>query len=298
MSNLLTFSEKPSLFGAYVNVFTPGRSKYAGLENLPKLEAQWLAAQDTREHIQAYREACGLGNDGMLPLLYPHVFTSAMHIHMLANKRFPVSALGAVHARNHILQHRQITENEQVDLQCAFSDARVLKGGLEVDIVTKVLAGEACLWESVSSYMFLGKKFGKPGEVHPMSSFDELGPPNLKAQWHVTPDMWRRYAKITGDYNPIHVSRILAKVFGFKRDIAHGMWSLAKCMAHLQDMSYEGPVRLDVAFKGPVFMDSDCFMKGHEIEGGYRFDLHCGNNPRPSIVCKVHAVDKNAPLMP
>ncbi len=298
MTKTLKFEEKPSLFGAYRNIFTPGRAKYAGLDKLPRIEALWDNAQETPEKIQAYREVCGFGNDGMLPLLYPHVFTSAMHIHSLADKQFPVSALGAVHTRNHILQRRRISETEPVDLRCSFGEARVLKAGLEVDIITRVLAEGDCVWESISSYLFRGKKFGDVGEPHPFSVFEELGEPTITGQWHVPPNMGRRYARITGDYNPIHVSRLLAKAFGFKRDIIHGMWVLAKCIAHLQDLDYDNSLRLDVAFKGPVFMDSDCFMKAHEVSGGFRFDLHCGKNPRPSVVCKVCVAEENATLAP
>ncbi|HOH28409.1 MAG TPA: MaoC/PaaZ C-terminal domain-containing protein [Candidatus Hydrogenedentes bacterium] len=297
MSTTLEFKGKPSLLGAYVNIFTPGRTKYAGIEKLPRTEAFWNGARETPEKIQSYREACGFGNDGKLPILYPHVFTSAMHIHALATKSFPLSALGAVHSRNHILQRRPISETEPVDLKCSFGEARVLKAGLEVDVVTRVLAAGECVWESISSYLFRGKHYGETGEPHPSGIFEELGKPTIEAQWHVPPDMGRRYARITGDYNPIHISRILAKAFGFKRDIIHGMWSLAKCLAHLQDLNYEQGLRLDVAFKGPVFMDSDSFMKGHEIAGGYRFDLYCGKNPRPSIVAAIRAGDKKVTLV-
>jgi len=296
MTKTLEFKEKPSLLSAYGNIFTPGRAKYAGMEKLPETEALWPSASEIPEKIQAYREACGFGNDGKLPLLYPHVFTSAMHIHMIADKEFPMSALGAVHARNHIIQRRLIAEDEKVDLVCSLGEARILKPGLEVDVTTKVIASDTCVWESISSYLFRGNKFGPVGTVSPLSAFDELAVPTIKAQWHVPPDMGRRYAKITGDYNPIHISKVLAKLFGFKRDIIHGMWALAKCLAHLQDLDCEKSLRLDVAFKGPVFMDSDCFMKGHEIPGGYRFDLYCGNNPRPSITGKVHAVDASESL--
>lgn len=287
MSNVLEFNEKPGLVKAYVNVFSPGRQKYAGLDRLPKLEARWMGATETPEKVQQYREACGFSNDGMFPVLYPHILTSAMHIHLLADKRFPASALGAVHARSHILQCRPIPEKEPLNLRCFFSDARVLKAGLEVDVTTTVNAGEERVWESVNAYLFRGKKFGAPGEAHPWTTLSELGEPTITGKWHVPADMGRRYAKITGDYNPIHISKILAKAFGFPRDIIHGMWSEAKCLNHLTELSAINPLRLDIVFKGPVFMDSDCTMKGQEIEGGYRFDLFCGKNPRPSIVSKV-----------
>lgn len=294
---ILEFKEKPSLFGAYVNIFTPGRAKYAGVENLPPLQSHWLNATESPAKIQAYREACGLDNDGKLPLLYPHILTSAMHIHMLADKRFPASALGAVHARNHIVQHRPIIETESVDLHCYFNGARVLKAGLEVDIATTVSSNNEHLWESISSYLFLGRKFGDIGPAHSWSTFEELGTPSQEADWSVPADMGRRYAKITGDYNPIHVSKLLAKIFGFKRDLIHGMWSLARCLAHLPLAELEGAVRLDVAFKGPVYMQSKVNMKAEPIASGHRFDLFCQGNDRPCICAKIQSASSDATLV-
>jgi hypothetical protein len=297
MTNVLDFSGKPSLFSAYLNIFSPGRSKYKGLDSIPQLEARWANAKDTPEKIQAYREVCGFANDGHLPILYPHVLTSAMHINMLADKRFPVSALGAVHARTHILQRRPIAESETVDLCCRFSDKRVLKAGLEVDITTIVLAGGEPIWESVNAYLFRGKKFGAVGDPHPWTQFDEASPPTIESTWHVPSNMGKRYAKITGDYNPIHVSRILAKAFGFKRDIIHGFWSLGRGLSLLPDFAYDAPSRLDAAFKGPIFMDSDTALKAHETdEGGFRFDMFCGKNPRPCITGTLRHIPADAAL--
>jgi hypothetical protein len=297
MDTIREFKEKPALGPAYFSAFTPGRSKFSGLENIPRMESKWMQATESAEKIQAYRELCGIGNDGNLPLLYPHVFTSSMHIHLITDKRFPASALGAVHSRMHIVQHEPIPESQKVDLHCRISDARTLKAGLETDITTTLCVEDKCLWESVSTYIFRGRKFGKPGDQHPWAHFEELGEPTLEAEWKVPVDMGKRYAKITGDYNPIHVSRFAAKLFGFKRDIVHGMWSLCRCLAHIPDFSYDQPTRIDASFKGPIFMDSGCTMKGCETDGGYRFDLYNKGNSRPSIVSVLKNVAADETLI-
>ena len=46
-------------------------------------------------------------------------------------------------------------------------------------------------------------------------------------------DVGRAYAEVSGDHNPIHTSRIGARLFGFPRPIAHGMWTQARCLAAL-----------------------------------------------------------------
>ncbi|MEV5316138.1 MaoC/PaaZ C-terminal domain-containing protein [Streptomyces sp. NPDC052687] len=51
------------------------------------------------------------------------------------------------------------------------------------------------------------------------------------AAWPLGGDLGRRYAAVSGDRNPIHLHPLTARLFGFPRPIAHGMWTLARCLA-------------------------------------------------------------------
>lgn len=298
MSTTIEYTSRPGLMGAYKKIFTPGRAPYKGLDSLPKLEAVWNQALDTPEQIQRYRDICGFKNDGFLPILYPHILTFGMQIHLLSDKRFPLKAFGAVHARSHVLQRRPIAETEALNLRCFVSDARILKPGLEVDLTTVASIDGVAVWESVNSYLFRGKKFGEVGEAHPWATFSELGEePSFEDKWHVGPKLGRQYAKVTGDFNPIHISKILAKLFGFKRDIIHGMWSFARCVTALPEAGIEGAQRLDISFKGPAFMDSSCTLKGENQNGAQRFNLFCGKNPRPVLVGQLSAASEEDTLL-
>lgn len=42
----------------------------------------------------------------------------------------------------------------------------------------------------------------------------------------LSPKLARRYAKVSGDYNPIHLSGLLAKLLGMKKCVMHGMYNL------------------------------------------------------------------------
>ena len=48
-------------------------------------------------------------------------------------------------------------------------------------------------------------------------------------------------------------TRLTAKAFGFPRQIAHGMWSMARCVAAVENRLPDA-VRVDVAFKKPVLL--------------------------------------------
>ena len=51
------------------------------------------------------------------------------------------------------------------------------------------------------------------------------------AEWRLAGDVGRRYGAVSGDRNPIHLHPLAARLFGFPRAIAHGMWTVARCLA-------------------------------------------------------------------
>ena len=76
-------------------------------------------------------------------------------------------------------------------------------------------------------------------------------PPAGSARWRVEPRVGTDYARVSGDRNPIHTSRLGARLFGFPRPIAHGMWSKARCLAALEGRLPDA-YTVEVAFKLPV----------------------------------------------
>ncbi len=90
--------------------------------------------------------------------------------------------------------------------------------------------------------------------------------------WSLPGDLGRRYAAVSGDYNPIHLYPLTAKALGFNRQIAHGMLTLARCLAALENRLPE-MVRVDVAFKKPVFLPSRVAFGSRPLDDGYAFSL-------------------------
>ena len=89
----------------------------------------------------------------------------------------------------------------------------------------------------------------------------------------VEADIGRRYAKISADYNPIHLSDITARLFGFKQAIAHGMWSKARCLAALQDKLPNSGYSVDVAFHRPLFLPAEVVFNSAVNTQGESFSL-------------------------
>ena len=81
--------------------------------------------------------------------------------------------------------------------------------------------------------------------------FAEVPPGGV--EWRLPADLGRRYAAVSGDRNPIHLYPLTAKALGFPRQIAHGMWSKARCVAAIENRLPDA-VRVDVAFKKPIVL--------------------------------------------
>lgn len=293
----MTFTEQPPFLSLYMRIFFARKKGYRGPKSVPKIRASWRGANADPKRLQEYREACGFAADGKWPLLYPHILTSAIHMSIMAHPAFPMKIMGSVHARNNILQRRAIGESESVDVYCELEESRIVKQGVEFDIHTKLMVGEECPWESLSTYL-VRKKLKNPVEPPEWTQLGNVEGGEVKAKFRVPADMGRRYAKITGDFNPIHISKTLAKLFGFPRDIIHGMWSVAKCITELPPLSTDAPLRFDVVFKGPVFIDSKNRVLAVTGPDENRFDLYCGDNNRPSTNGVLRRVAATETLVP
>ena len=65
---------------------------------------------------------------------------------------------------------------------------------------------------------------------------------------------------------------LTAKAFGFRRQIAHGMWSAARCVAALENRLPDA-VTVDVAFKKPIFLPGTVAFASKPTDTGFAFSL-------------------------
>ena len=79
----------------------------------------------------------------------------------------------------------------------------------------------------------------------------EFVPPRPTGRWELGADTGRRYGAVSGDVNPIHLSALTAKAFGFPKAIAHGMYTASRAFTEAR-VDLSKPLRWDVTFDAPV----------------------------------------------
>jgi acyl dehydratase len=254
---------------------------------VPRIEGRRAGLRVRRSALQAYARVCGFTADGRLPATYPHVLAMGLHLAMLTSRAFPVRLLGLVHLANRIAVHRAISEDEPLDLACRLEGHRETESGQEFEMHTEMAASGAPAWSETTT--FLARRPGRQARA-PAAAPGETPPPGAAATaWQVPADIGLRYARVSGDFNPIHLAAVTARWFGFRRAIAHGMWSLARVVAELAPTLESPALRVEVRFRRPVFLPASVTLHRWPSAGGIAFllggpaggKLHLAGSLRP-----------------
>jgi len=96
----------------------------------------------------------------------------------------------------------------------------------------------------------------------------------------------RSYAKVSGDRNPIHTSRLGARLFGFPRRIAHGMWSAARCLAALEGRLPDRAT-IEIRFQRPLLLPGTATFTGTPAGSGWSITLADAKTGGPHLTGSV-----------
>jgi hypothetical protein len=215
-----------------------------------------------------------------LPVTYPHLLAFGLHMAIMTDGSFPFPAVGTVHLENSITQHRPISGSERLQVTARPAGLRPHPKGRVFDMLTTVHSGGEPVWEETSTFLRLG---GGDREA-PASALDGLEQPaSTGTSWRLGGDLGRRYAAVSGDHNPIHLYALTAKAFGFPRQIAHGMWSKARCLAAL-DGRLPDAVTTEVSFRKPVLLPGRVLFGSARRDDGYAFALARPKDGKPHLL--------------
>ncbi|WCN81692.1 MaoC family dehydratase [Micromonospora sp. LH3U1] len=205
-----------------------------------------------RAHLADYDRVCGFRLTDRLPPTFPHVMGFPLALRLMTAPEFPIPLTGVVHVGNQITVRRPITADETLDFRTYAENLRPHDRGRQVDVVLVGSVDGEEVWRGVSTY--LGRE-RKPEGGGRSDRSERPEAPAATARWRVEPRVGTQYARVSGDHNPIHTSLLGARLFGFRRPIAHGMWSKARCLAALESRLPDA-YTVEVAFKLPVPLPS------------------------------------------
>lgn len=245
-----TLEREPNLPSSYAQAAL--RRKITGT-TLPETGLRcWVDVDPKR--LMEYRKVCGYADSALLPPTYPHVLAFALQMHLLTAKDFPFPLLGLIHLSNRIRLIRPMGGVHRARVSVRVVNLQPHAKGATFDLLTTLEDQLGTLWEGESQMLCRGVKLeGEPVEEVLAASLAL----NEVDRWKAPADIGRQYAKVSGDYNPIHLSAASAKLFGFPTAIAHGLWNKARTLAALDQHLPTANVEIAVQFRKPVRLPSE-----------------------------------------
>ncbi len=229
------------------------------------------------DRLRRYQQLCGFRVTDVLPPTYLHLMTFPLSISLMAASSFPFPLLGLVHVGNRIDQLRPVTAADRVTVSAWAQNLRAHPSGRQVDLITEARVDDELVWHEVSTYLHREQASAKKA---PSDKAETVARPVVR--WKAPAGVGRDYAAISGDRNPIHLSNLSAKAFGFKGAIAHGMWLKARTLA-----AFEGrlPERgsFEVAFKTPVFLPATVELQSDQPDKSWEFEVHDVRTGKPHL---------------
>lgn len=212
-----------------------------------------------------FRKVCENPTHG---LAVPPAFLECLFLGPMAevvlSETFPLSPFGLIHVRQRIAMLRPIDPNEPVDLFCRLDEFRETDRGIEVDFGLHAIVAGSDVWNGTTTVLSRNRavRSGSRRSREKSMVWIPKGEAIRSFFVRVPEDTGRRYARASGDWNPHHLYPATARLLGYRRAIAHGMWTLARTLALIEsERSFVLPIEAEATFKRPIFLPSEVAIR-------------------------------------
>jgi len=228
------------------------------LNSLPELSLKVSGFKINRNQLSNYLSTFEYESTNILPAPFLYLATQAIQLYMLNLPGFPLSPAGLVHLGVRFEQTKELLSEWQGDVVMSIINQRRSRKGLVLDIESRFEnnTGTLCL-TITSTYLARAVKVRNDDSIPKLVHFDEAllnDGRAFESSFSVGRHAGKRYARLSGDYNPIHLYGWSAKLFGFKLPIIHGLYMVSKAYSELYKQQKTLPLEGTFQFKSPLYL--------------------------------------------
>jgi len=274
--------DKPASPAAmYLGALLSSRKRPGAIAALPEVIYVRPLVVLEPDQIAGYAAICGFDKEHGVPITYPQMLTFPLVMAFFCSADCPWPALGTVHLANTIEQWQKLNPGDALRVEVRTGGLFAHEKGQIFTLETKITRGDDIVWEATQTALRVGVK--NPAGPAFVSAPKADAPLSHQADFSAPGDIGRRYGRVSGDRNPIHLSALTARLFGFRRAIAHGMWTKARALAAL--MPHETVARASVAveFKTPLFLPARVSLWSMHNAQGARFEVRNSKGDKPHL---------------
>lgn len=238
------------------------------------LERSSIAIDPRR--VQAYVRATG--GEGIeafgsarptAPPFFAAMWETALSLEMFAGLEPPLPLGAFVHVSTDLVCARPMLAGDVVKCRVELERVERVRRGLRLTVLARnwLGAGQLCS-QSTSVFQVRSDAHGLAADA-PRAQVSEPEVPDSGwvelVRWDLPAGAGRRYARVSGDYNPIHLWGVTARPFGFRAPILHGYATAARAAHTLIEHCLHGDAaalrRMRIHFRAPLPLPSCvCFL--------------------------------------
>ncbi len=235
--------------------------------------------------LAEYRSLCGFDAAQGVPPTWPHLLAFPLHLELMMRRDFPYPLAGTVHIANRIVQRRALDIGDRLTVSAEFGGFQSHPRGQAFTIRAEARRGGTTVWRSESVYLRRGAPSALGDPVTALS--DEDSATTQTGAETIARAVAPRYARLSGDRNPIHMSWLGARLFGFERPIAHGMWTKARALARVLPAAPVEQIAIDVAFRAPIPLPGHVTHFADPVKDRTAFAVRDGAGERLHLVGRL-----------
>ena len=255
------------------------------VEALPAVTYVRPKVQVDGRAVAAYAKVCGFKAAHGVPLLFPHLLAFPLSMMLFGSKYYPWPAMGTVHLANRVRQHRRIEVGDELRIEMQTGELLAHEKGQIFTLHSRAIRGSSLVWESTGHFLRVGvKQITGPAFE---SDLLDAAPLSRQADFYAGAGIGRRYAFVSGDVNPIHLSALTARILGFKRAIAHGMWTTARALSTLMPREPIDEACVTAEFKTPLYLPARTSLWTARSEGQTMFEVRNAKGDKPHLRGRV-----------
>ena len=212
-----------------------------------------------KESLSAYQKFFAFDTHKNIPSSWLYLPAQKAHIQMMLEDSFPLPVPGLVHTSNSIKMENEISLDLPLEIEAAVKIEERKNDSLAAIFNLNFKQNGTLKASCESVNYWINKSAPRKKEVREEHTQDVYDRQN--ELWHFQQNLSNDYAKISGDYNPIHLHALFGKLFGFKGKVLHGWCSTSKIIS-LFESEFESKINsFQVKFIKPFILPKDAFCE-------------------------------------
>ena len=187
----------------------------------------------------------------------------------LAQAQIPSSLLGLIHLSSEFQLHNKLNWLMPFTIKITVSSCIQTDKGLEYCVITDFYQRGSLTLTNTNTMLDKSKKYrtNSPQQTNSKPTSDT--PSETIATWPIRLMTAWSYARASGDFNPIHLHKVLAKQFGLPNTLIHGMYNASKTLQQLLEHNAGSSQHFLIEFNRPCFMPNQVLLKRYEETNEY-----------------------------